>query len=345
MMGRRAGYLTSQGLLVANWLARNGEYAVTTTSAVTNRYLRLLDIVATLIRSRNDVDVQCLEVYGGPSFVVEDLASFIGRACGHRVVMVLHGGALPEFIDRHPRWTRRVLNRADALVAPSTYLQRAVGRSGLQARVIPNVLDLEAYPFRPRRHIRPHLFWMRSFHPIWNPEMAVRVLARVKRRFPEATLTMAGQDKGMLGGVQRLAAERGVLGSVRFPGFLDSEGKRREAAAADIFLNTNRIDNMPVAVVEACAMGLPVVSTKVGGISDLLVHGETGLLVLDDDDEAMADAVIELVGDDALVERLSAGGRRLAERSDWKAVRPQWDLLIAELHSSSPASTAYPQVT
>jgi glycosyltransferase involved in cell wall biosynthesis len=335
MFGRHKGYLMSQGLLVADRLEAEGDLEIITTSSAKNRYRRLLDIVTTLVRARRRIHIQCIEVYAGPSFVVEDLASFLGTMLGHRVVMVLHGGTLPVFMRRFPRWSRRVLGRADALVAPSRYQQRAIEAFGLKARIIPNVLDLADYPFRVRSTVQPRLFWMRSFHPIWNPEMAVRVLARIRRVLPNATLVMAGQDKGLQPQVERLAKELGVADATRFPGFLDRDAKVREGQAADIFLNTNRIDNMPVAVVEACAMGLPVVSTDVGGIPDLLTHEQTGLLVPDDDDEAMAAAVLRLVRDHELAERLSRKGAMVAERSRWEHVRAEWHRLFAELGVSA----------
>ena len=161
--------------------------------------------------------------------------------------------------------------------------------------------------------------------------MALRVLARLRTTFPEATLVMAGSDMGLQAEVQRLAGEWGLQSAIRFPGFLNMEGKGREAEIADIYINTNRIDNMPVAVVEACAMGLPVVATSVGGIPDLLVDGETGLLVPDDDHEAMTDAIIRVLMEPGLAGRLSANGLKLAERSSWQQVQPKWESLFEEL--------------
>jgi hypothetical protein len=66
---------------------------------------------------------RCLQVFGDPSFVVEDIASWLGRRFGQRIIMVLRGGAMPEFMA-HPQWTQRVLGRADALIAPSEFLAR-----------------------------------------------------------------------------------------------------------------------------------------------------------------------------------------------------------------------------
>jgi glycosyltransferase involved in cell wall biosynthesis len=234
-------------------------------------------------------------------------------------------------MERYPRWTTRVLRRADAIVVPSPFLQRAVARYGFTAHVVPNAIDVSAYPYRHRRQLAPRLLWMRTFHPIYNPEMAVRVLARVKKRHPLATLVIAGQDKGIESDARQLARVLKVEEGVRFVGFLDLGAKIREASAADIFLNTNHIDNTPVSVIEACAMGLPVVATNVGGISDLLNHGKTALLVPDDDDCAMAEAVEQLLNEPDLAGSLSAAGRRLAERLSWDETRPQWDELIADM--------------
>jgi phenylacetate-CoA ligase len=161
--------------------------------------------------------------------------------------------------------------------------------------------------------------------------MAIRVLARLRATIPEASLVMAGRDKGLEIEARQLAEQLGLNGAVRFAGFLDLAEKVHEGHAADIFINTNRIDNMPVAVVEACAMGLPVVATAVGGVPDLLKDGETGLLVPDDDDKMMVEAIKRLLNDAELAGRLSANGRRLAEHSAWEQVRPQWEQLFADL--------------
>jgi glycosyltransferase involved in cell wall biosynthesis len=335
LFGVRHGYVVTQGVRLSRHF-RDAGYDVTAASSSPNRYLRLLDIVWTLVRNRRRIDIMVLHVYSGASFVVEDVASALGRRFGHRIIMLLHGGSIPEFMTSYPSWTRRVLERADAIVAPSDYLARAIGPHGFRCRIIPNVIDLDRYPFRPRREIAPRLFWMRSFHPVYNPLMAVKVLERLRATHPGATLVMGGQDKGMRAEVARFARSLGLADAVRLPGFLDMEGKLREGDAADIFVNTSHVDNMPVAVVEACALGLPVVTTDVGGISDLLKDGETALLTSDDDVEAMVGAIRLLLRDPALTARLSAAGRRLAERSGWERVRPKWE----ELFESLMAGTA-----
>jgi glycosyltransferase involved in cell wall biosynthesis len=328
MLGRNAGMVTTQGEKLTDLFAAAG-YPVISASSIPNRILRLCDIARVILQRRHGIDVCVLQVFGGRSFVVEDVASSLARRIRKPLIMVLRGGAMPEFMARYPGWSHRVLSRADQIVAPSAFLARAILPYGFQARIIPNVIDLSRYPYRRRRAISPRLLWMRTFHPVYNPQMALRVLARLRQEGLEATLVMAGQEKGLGPAVAALARELGVSPAVRFPGFLEMEGKAREGDAADLFLNTNSVDNMPVSVVEACAMGLPVVATAVGGVPDLLTDGETGLLVPDDDDERMAEACMRLLRDPDLTERLSTGGRQLAEACSWPQVRRQWEEIFA----------------
>lgn len=330
MVGRNPGRVTTQGQILSDLFAAAG-HKVISVSGQANRYMRLADIVATLARQRSSYDVMVLDVFGGPSFVVEDIASRLGRHFGRRIVMCLRGGAMPEFMARNPNWTRRVLKRAHAVITPSKFLARAIIPYGYQASVIPNVINLSAYDYRHRQVVGPRMFWMRAFESIYNPLMAIRVLARLRSTMPDASLVMAGQNKGLEVDARQLAKELGLNGAVRFSGFLDLPGKVREGNAADIFINTNRVDNMPVGVVEACAMGLPVVATAVGGVPDLLTDGETGLLVPDSDDQAMAGAIRRLLSEPGLAGRLSANGRQLAECSSWEGVRPQWEQVFSRV--------------
>jgi glycosyltransferase involved in cell wall biosynthesis len=330
MLGRHGGYVPSPAEEIAHHLAQCG-YTCTLASSIVNRYLRFTDIIRVIVQERKRTDIICLQTFSGRSFVVEDIASWLGKQLRHCIVMVLHGGAMPEFMTRFPNWSRRVLSRAHVIVTPSTYLSGALEKFGFCAHIIPNTLDCHKYPYRHRTILTPHLIWMRAFHSAYNPEMAVRVLWRLSKSFPSATLTLAGPDKGSLTTTKRLAQKLGVAEATRFPGFLNMEAKIREGSVNDIYLNTNNIDNMPVSVLEMGAMGLPVVATAVGGIPHFLTNGQTGLLVPENDDEAMTEAIKRLLNDSALAGQLSASGRSLAEHCSWDHVGPQWEKLFSEV--------------
>ena len=95
----------------------------------------------------------------------------------------------------------------------------------------------------------------------------------------------------------------------------DREDVRELLADSHVFVLSTRSEGLPVTVLEAMAAGLPVVACRVGGIPELVVDGETGLLVPRGDPESLAEAIARLLEDAGLRERLGAAGRsRVEER-------------------------------
>lgn len=330
MLGKNPGWVTSQGEILSALFQEAG-YFTRLTSPHPGRLRRLLDTVITLLSWHNQVDILILMVFSGPAFVMADISSRLARLIGRPLIIWLHGGNLPAFSNQHPQWVRSVLRRANAIVSPSAYLAAHFTHWGFDVRVIPNVLEIAHYPYRHRNSIEPRLLWMRTFEDLYHPEMAVEALYNLRQTHPHARLTMAGQEKGSQAAVKSLVKARGLQEHVRFPGFLSMQGKQHEFQTHDIFLNTNRVDNMPVSIIEAAAFGLPVVTTEVGGIPYLLSHEKTALLVPNENSEAMADAVRKLLDRPSLAACLSTNGRALAEQSSWTIVRTQWEQLLERL--------------
>lgn len=325
LVGRHPGRVTTQGLVLWDRLAAAG-YEVIAVSTAQNRYARLAEIVATIVRRHREIDVLVVFSYGRKAFVVEDVATLLGKQFGIPILISPCSGALPSFMQLFPRWTRRVFARAELLVCQSDFLARTL-RSH-RHDIVPNIIDLRDYAFRHRPAVAPRMLWMRTFEDLYNPLLALRTFARVRARHPRATLVLAGQDAPFRRVVDAKIRELGLAGAVRLPGFLDATGKQREADRADIFLNTPRIDNRPVTVVEAAAFGLPVVTTDVGGMRDLVTHEHDALFVPSNDDRAMADAVLRLVAEPALAATLSRNGRALAEDSAVERVLPRWEQIF-----------------
>lgn len=286
---------------------------------------RLADMVLAALGTRGRYRIAVVDVYSGRAFLWAEAAARAARAAGKRIILALHGGALPEFAARHPGRVARLLVAADAVVAPSAYLRDALQPFRCDIRLIPNAIDLSAYPFRPRRGVLPRLVWLRAFHSMYDPALAVRVLAGLRRSYPGAVLSMYGADKdGSLASTRRLAEKLGVADAVQFPGAVPKQRVGEALAAADIFLNTTQIDNTPVSVIEAMACGLCVVSTNAGGVPHLVRHGVDGLLVPPGQPGLMVEAVRQLLADEALCSRLSLAARERAEQFSWQRILPQW---------------------
>lgn len=330
MLGGNPGWVPNPMEILVPYLEERG-HACMLTSRIVNRYVRLGDTLQTLWRRRKEFDVVSLQAYSGPSFVVEDIVGTVTRVLRKPLMMVLHGGAMPEYMQRFPRWSRKILSRADTIVTPSPYLASAIEPLGFDATVIPNIISLEQYRHKPRQGLRPRLLWMRTFYDYYNPKMAVYVLHHLLKDFPDAELTLAGQEKGIGGEVRRLVADLGLSGHVHFPGFLRQDQKQEVFDRHDIYLNTTNIDNMPVCLIEAGAFGLPIVSTNVGGVPFLVKHEQNALLVEPNDVSGMVAAVKRLLADAHLAAKLSVTGRELAEESGPAKVVPQWEDLFRRL--------------
>lgn len=326
-LGGHEGWVTTQGEVLAGLFTRAG-HEVHLSSGRIHPVARAAEHLVDLVRWRRHVDAVVVSVFSGRAFALADETITLAGALGIPTVAWLHGGNLPAFGTAHPRWVKRVLGRADAIVSPTGYLARWADTIASGGQVIPNVLELDAYPYRVREQLRPRLLWMRTFQALYDPATAVRTLADLRAGGIDASLTMAGQDKGLLEATMSLASDLGVAPHITFPGFASAELKAKLFADHDIFLNTNVVDNAPVTVLEAAAAGLAVVSTDVGGIPDLLADGVSARLVAPRQPEAMAADVRDLLGDAAAAARLTANARTVAEASDWPAVRERWLALI-----------------
>lgn len=320
--GRRNDQPVSQNETLADLFEKSG-YRVRRASAIKWPLLRTLHQIIAIFLWR-DVRIMIVAVFSGRSFWIARFATSLGRLTGKRVALFLHGGNLPDYSRRHRSRVERVLNRADVVIAPSEYLAAAFRPWGMNIRIIPNVLSIEEYAFHEHHNEQPKFLWMRTFHEHYDPLMAVRVLERVRRHRPDATMTMAGADHGLLDATIAEARRLGVSEYIEFPGYLSKNEKQSALATSTIFLNTNTVDNMPVSVLEAAASGLVPVATAVGGLPSLLHNGVDSILVPSGDDAAMADAVLELIANPERYTEMARQARRLAEHSSWPEVLQLW---------------------
>lgn len=323
-------------------LAQQGR-RVLTVSRQRQRLQRLLDMVAMAIAQRREYEVAHVEVYSGLAFIWAEAVCATLRALGKPTVLTLHGGNLPAFARAHPSRVRRLLNMAQVVTAPSSYLQENLAPYGRAVQLLPNALEVGRYAFRLRDCPEPRLVWLRAFHRLYNPTLAVRVLAAVRKYFLEANLTMVGPNKGD-GSYEetcRLAEELGLSHALRLPGQVSKTAVPAWLSGAEIFLNTTNVDNTPVSVLEALATGLCVVSTDVGGLPHLLEHNQTALLVKPDNPEAMAAAVKAVLTEPGLAKRLSENARAQARAYDWSVILPQWEGLLDQTAERCPRAARF----
>lgn len=309
------------------FLADEG-YTLTYTSNKKNQIIRLLDMLFTTLFKMKKVDYILIDTYSTSSFWYAFFCSQVTRLVKAKYIPLLRGGDLPNRLKNSPFLCKMIFKNAYINVAPSNYLLEKFKEKGFENIVfIPNSISLEAYEFKSRVIIQPKLLWVRSFAAIYNPKMAVAVFKILKEKYPEAILTMVGPDKdGSLIETKKFAESLHL--QVNFTGKLSKEEWTNLAEAYDIFINTTHFDNTPVSVMEGMALGLPVVSTNVGGIPYMLTSNENALLVNDNQAEEMVNAIESLLIDNKLAKKLTLNARQLVCTMDWQVVKQKWKEIL-----------------
>lgn len=301
--------------------------------------------VWSLIRRLNDYDVVHAFSASYWSYVLAPLpAMLVARLYGKGVILNYHSGEAEDHLARWRHTAVPTMRLAHEIVVPSPYLVAPFAHYGLRARSVLNFVDLEQLPFRCRVAPRPVFLSNRNLEPLYNVACTLRAFARIQRALPEASLIVAG-DGSSRAGLEGLAGSLGLQG-VEFVGRMAPEQMGSLYDRADIYLNSSNIDNMPLSIIEAFAAGLPVVTTNAGGIPFVVRDGQNGLLVDCDDDRAMADAALRLLGEPSLAARLASTARdECLTKYVWPAVRTEWERVYRAVDTKARGDHASNPVT
>lgn len=296
-------------------------------SSKKNKILRMIDMLYSVYKLRYEDTVVLIDSYSTSAFWFAYCSS---RMCKHYnlpYITILRGGDLPTRLENSKKYCIPLFTESFTNVAVSGYLFNEFEKRKLPVEIIHNYIELKNYPFTVRKQIGLRLLWVRAFHKIYNPELAIDILAQIKKDFPEATLTMVGPDKD--GSMQKCRQlSKALKLDVTFTGRLTKKEWIELSTAHDIFINTTNVDNTPVSVMEAMALGMPVITTDAGGIPFLFENGKEGLMVSPGSANEFIDAIMLLASDPDLTETISRGARNKAMQWDWELIKPQWISLI-----------------
>ena len=299
-------------------------FKVKAISSIKSKPLRLAHMIGSVLWNLQKKNLVLIDTYSTSNFWYAVSCSWICSKFSVPYIFILHGGNLQKRLDSSSESILQLFRNAEANVVPSEFLKEKLGKFSFKNLwVIPNTLELSSYNFKKRTKISPSILWVRAFAEVYNPEMAIEVIKKLLKKHPEAELCMVGPDKdGSLLKLKRKVKRENL--PVKFSGKLSKEEWIKLSEEYDIFINTTNVDNTPVSVMEAMALGLPVVSTDVGGIPYLIEDGNEGLLVKENDFHGMVDHIENLIDDQELTDKISSNARRKVEKFDWDHVKSHW---------------------
>jgi glycosyltransferase involved in cell wall biosynthesis len=258
------------------------------------------------------------------SFWRKSVVCLMAMAAGRPYVLHMHGSEFMKFYDTEcgplrRRFVRFVFGRAASLLALSEQWRNDLLRisPSSSVEVLPNAVELPATGLRGTPDARTpkdaaRLLFLGRLGERKGTFDLVRAFARIGGRYPRAVLTCAGD--GAVEEVGALARELGLGERVMCPGWLSVEQARGALAGAQIFVLPSYAEGVPMALLEAMARGLAIVTTPVGGIPAVIESERDGLLVPPGDIEALADALSRLLADEELRARLGRAARERIAR-------------------------------
>ena len=307
-------------------------YKIIAVSDKENKLLRLYDMVRSVFINRKHLDLVLIDSYSVMAFWYTYILSKVCLFYNIPYVPILRGGGYPDRLKQSPGLCRFIFSNSYKNISPSYYLKKHFEDEGFKVDYIPNFIPIENYQFKHREVVKPRLFWVRSFHEIYNPLLAVEILKKLKINYPDAELCMVGPDKdGSLSKVTDKAEKDNLTASLRITGKLSKKEWVELSKEYDIFINTTDFDNHPVSVIEAMAVGLPVISTNVGGLPYLVENNTDGILIDPKDPDKFVNAIESLMADPTLVSKLTLNARKKVEDFDWNVVSKKWFAVIDPL--------------
>lgn len=240
------------------------------------------------------------------------------------------------------RHERETLRRVRDLVIISPYVHEAVAdRTPARLHPIPNPID-RSYFDATRAPVEGRILCVGVVGPRKNTLALVRAFATVARRHPSATLHVVGRmdSDSYRRQIDHTIAEHKLGDAVTVLGLVSDDRLRQEYREATVLCLPSKEESSPIALQQAMAMGLPIVASRAGGIPYLVEDGQTGLLVAPDDDAALAEAVVTVLDDAQLRERLIDTQRLRAERFRPEAVATETRTLYENLLSTGTVRAA-----
>jgi glycosyltransferase involved in cell wall biosynthesis len=278
--------------------------------------------LARIIRDRR---VELIDTYAHPNTVI---FSYLAKAFGmvKRFVVNFHATGNPEGGRLVPTWLKPFLGDADALVALAEthrrYLVEVEGLHDGQIVVIHNGVDTErfrpaadaeglnlrsSFGFAPEDTV---LVNVASLKPAKRIDLLIEATAGLILSRGDVRLLLVG-DGPSRGDLEALAGRLGIAGNVTFAGIRDDVDVLLRMSDALVLSSRRGTETFPTVVLEAMASGLPVVTTDVGSVRDMVEENRNALIVPPEDRGALAGAVAALVGDASKRKAFGARGRHI----------------------------------
>jgi len=298
------------GMVLKAYRGLFGEFRFVTTHkecGAAQKLLVFLRALAKLLPVLADSDVEIVHVHGASkgSFVRKAIIILLSKLWGKKVVYHIHGGGFKDFTRRHPKAVGYILSKCDTIVALSDswkdYFSKEVGCKDV--KVVPNIMEAPHEDHRQRDARTCTLLFLGKICDEKGIFDLLDVVATHRGEYEgHIRLLIAG-----IGESERLKSfiqEHHLEGIATYEGWVSGSEKERLLNASDIFVLPSYYEGVPISILEAYSYHLPVITTDVGGIPEILADSTEGIIIKPGDKKAMHEAIVRLVASPALRQQM-----------------------------------------
>lgn len=234
------------------------------------------------------------------SFKRSALFIFIAKFFKRKVVIHIHGGGFKEYYEKNTSFVRRNLLKCDTIVALTGYWKEYFNGLGFEnVAIVPNIVDSLVVQDRKYNDGKIHILYLGLITKAKGIYDLLDVINEYKTEF-ENKITLHVGGNGETTTIQNIIKEQNLSDIVKFEGWVSGEKKVELLNNTDIFILPSYTEGLPISILEAMSYKLPVISTPVGGIPEVVKDGENGFLITPGDKGALYNAIIKLVADKRL---------------------------------------------
>ena len=294
----------------------------------------LLQLLA--LRLKGKPGIAHIHMASRGSFSRKYLLARLAKALGFKIVIHLHGAQFDQFYEKECDSKRQSQVQQLFYLADSTVVLGHKWRDWLYSK-FPSVRNVRIIYNPGPEHVAQHcpdggqtIVFLGRLGERKGVSDLINALPLVAAQIPDINMIFGGD--GDISYYQQLAEKSGVSSKARFIGWVGPQEKFSLLASASVFVLPSYNEGFPVGIIEAMACEVPVVASTVGGIPDAITHEKEGLLIEPGDRAALAGALIRLLTDKELAQRLSANAKqKYLQNFSCEAIMPLWHELYMEI--------------
>ena len=297
---------------------------IKTCSDKKNKLIRLFDMFYYFMRYGLFYDKIIIDVYSTTAIYFAYIFSLLSIIFKKKYILFLHGGNLPKKYEASPKKINFIFTNAQKVISPSKYLHSFFTKNDYKIKLIPNIIEIEKYPFFERKKIRPKILSLRGFSSIYNPMMTLEAVKLLRSEFTNIELLMLGNPNDELySDVKNFIINNNLENNIIVQNKLPLKKWIELSKDYDIMVSNPIIDNTPISLIEGMALGMCLISTNVGGVP-FLVENDSCILIEDNNTNELVKGIKDLIENRELASNLSLAGRKLSEKYSWDSVKEKW---------------------